>query len=256
MGAAYLPHPEKVATGGEDAHYTSECKRLVAVADGVGGWKDMGVDSGLFSRELMELVGNYVSETSDVDPYAVMEHAYKNVEAIGTSTICVLSVQKGKLTGCNLGDSGFAVFRRGGEPGDASEEYKIVFRTDDQTHFFNCPFQIGTNSNDGPEKADQVELDVASGDVVVAATDGIFDNLFDEDVERELNNALGKDAGHGEEGTEALLQEAANEICVLSQVYGLDPNRHGPFSHSAKSFGYEYSGGKIDDSTVVVAFVV
>ena len=98
-----------------------------------------------------------------------------------------------------------------GRPGDASEEYKIVFRTDDQTHFFNCPFQIGTNSNDGPEKADQVELDVASGDVVVAATDGVFDNLFDEDVERELNNALGKDAGHGEEGTEALLQEAVNQ---------------------------------------------
>ena len=35
-GVSVIPHPEKEAKGGEDANYVS--KRIIAVADGVGGW--------------------------------------------------------------------------------------------------------------------------------------------------------------------------------------------------------------------------
>lgn len=35
-GVSNKPHPDKESTGGEDAFYVSE--RVVAVADGVGGW--------------------------------------------------------------------------------------------------------------------------------------------------------------------------------------------------------------------------
>jgi protein phosphatase PTC7 len=31
-----IPHPEKKDKGGEDAYYVSD--RVIAVADGVGGW--------------------------------------------------------------------------------------------------------------------------------------------------------------------------------------------------------------------------
>lgn len=31
-----IPHPDKVAKGGEDAYFTNE--KLISVADGVGGW--------------------------------------------------------------------------------------------------------------------------------------------------------------------------------------------------------------------------
>ena len=34
-----IPHPDKVAKGGEDALFTH--KNLIAVADGVGGWADV-----------------------------------------------------------------------------------------------------------------------------------------------------------------------------------------------------------------------
>lgn len=47
-GVSCKPHDEKVHKGGEDAWTASE--RLIAVADGVGGWADRGVDSGIFSR--------------------------------------------------------------------------------------------------------------------------------------------------------------------------------------------------------------
>lgn len=38
----------------------------------------------------------------------------------------------------NLGDSGLIIFRDG----------NIVFKTVEQQHYFNCPYQLGTDSND------------------------------------------------------------------------------------------------------------
>lgn len=37
-GAAMLPHPEKMARGGEDAYFIASHQAAVGVADGVGGW--------------------------------------------------------------------------------------------------------------------------------------------------------------------------------------------------------------------------
>ena len=45
-----IPKDAKLKTGGEDSADTSDA--VIAVADGVGGWEELGIDSGLFSREL------------------------------------------------------------------------------------------------------------------------------------------------------------------------------------------------------------
>lgn len=37
-GAFVLPHPDKMAKGGEDWFFISDSKRAMGVADGVGGW--------------------------------------------------------------------------------------------------------------------------------------------------------------------------------------------------------------------------
>ncbi len=37
-GAYVLPHPDKVAKGGEDWYFIANNRRAVGVADGVGGW--------------------------------------------------------------------------------------------------------------------------------------------------------------------------------------------------------------------------
>ena len=44
------PHDDKVHKGGEDAYCITDT--LIAVADGVGGWADRGIDPGLFSKQL------------------------------------------------------------------------------------------------------------------------------------------------------------------------------------------------------------
>jgi protein phosphatase PTC7 len=50
-----IPHPDKVAKGGEDAYYTHP--KIIAVADGVGGWASYGVDPGKYSKQYCKNVG-------------------------------------------------------------------------------------------------------------------------------------------------------------------------------------------------------
>ena len=52
MGAAMLPHPEKLSTAGEDAFFlTRQGCGAMGVADGVGGWaEEDGVSAGDYAR--------------------------------------------------------------------------------------------------------------------------------------------------------------------------------------------------------------
>ena len=50
-GTCNIPHITKIDKGGEDAWIAAE--NLLVVADGVGGWIQHGVDSGLFSKSLV-----------------------------------------------------------------------------------------------------------------------------------------------------------------------------------------------------------
>lgn len=63
---------------------------------------------------------------------------------------------------------------------------EVLYRTEEQQHDFNFPKQLGTNSDDYPEHSDVKVLDVEIGDIVLLATDGLFDNVFDEDIIRVL----------------------------------------------------------------------
>lgn len=44
--------------GGEDAVFVS--KNVLVVADGVGSWKDWGVDPGIYSKKLIENVSDLI----------------------------------------------------------------------------------------------------------------------------------------------------------------------------------------------------
>lgn len=50
--ACRLPLPLQEQKGGEDACFIAD--HCIGVADGVGGWAEIGVDPGLYSRQLME----------------------------------------------------------------------------------------------------------------------------------------------------------------------------------------------------------
>lgn len=95
-GSCYLPHPDKEETGGEDAHFICVNEQVIGVADGVGGWADVGVNAGLYARELMSnSVVAILNEPKDsIDPARVLTRAHSATKAKGSSTACIICLKE------------------------------------------------------------------------------------------------------------------------------------------------------------------
>ncbi|CAB1318414.1 unnamed protein product [Coregonus sp. 'balchen'] len=190
------------------------------VADGVGGWRDYGVDPSQFSATLMRTWSS-------------------------TACIVVLDRQSHQLHTCNLGDSGFLVVR-GGE---------VVHRSDEQQHYFNTPFQLsiappgaeGVVLSDSPEAADSSSFDVQLGDIILTASDGLFDNMPDYMILQELKKL--KSANYDS------IQQTAQSIAKQAHELAYDPNYMSPFAQFACDNGLNVRGGKPDDITVLLSIV-
>ncbi|KAG0377553.1 hypothetical protein BGX24_005885 [Mortierella sp. AD032] len=119
----------------------------------------------------------------NVNPVQILQKSYeqsardaKKEGLIGSSTACLAILRDDELRIANLGDCGVSIIRRN----------EFIFRTEEQQHSFNYPYQLGTGSTDSPTDAQVFTVKVESGDIVVMGTDGIFDNLFDEDILEEV----------------------------------------------------------------------
>ncbi|CAI5964210.1 unnamed protein product [Closterium sp. NIES-65] len=212
--------------------------RRAGVADGVGGWAEIGVDAGLYARELMAHVQRAVADEpkGGADPMRVLERAHSSTASYGSSTACVAVLQADQLQAANLGDSGFLIIRHG----------HAIFKSPSQQHDFNFPFQLGSEGGDSPLSADVYSLPVAPGDVVVMGTDGLFDNVFDNEVSSLVSHALLRGLSP---------QSTAEHLAALARDRALDRFRLSPFARAAQEAGYRYIGGKLDDITVVVSYV-
>ncbi|CAN8264080.1 unnamed protein product [Cochlearia groenlandica] len=242
-GSCYLPHPEKESTGGEDAHFICDEEQAIGVADGVGGWAEVGVDAGLFSRELMSYSVSAIREhpkSSSVDPLMVLEKAHSQTTAKGSSTAVIIALTDKGLHAINLGDSGFTVVRDG----------TTVFQSPVQQHGFNFTYQLesGNSGNNGdmPNSGQVFMIDVQSGDVIVAGTDGVYDNLYNEDIISVVVSSVR--AGLDPKAT-------AKKIAELARERAVDRKRQSPFAAAAQEAGFRYFGGKLDDITAVVSYV-
>lgn len=237
VGVSCIPHPAKVAKGGEDAYFLSTDMKVIGVADGVGGWGDIGVDPALYSRSLMEGAKLSVENPMNPrDPVEVMEEGYQYSAYVqGSSTCCVLVMDGTHLYAANLGDSGFMVVRG----------LEIIYRTKEQQHSFNFPYQIGTGSADKPQHAQRISIEVQPDDLIILGTDGLWDNLFDDDIIDILASAPSDPA------------TIAQLIARQAHIVANDKDIISPFSKSARSNGYPLAtGGKLDDITVLCARVV
>ena len=145
------PHPAKRDKGGEDAATYNES--FIALADGVGGWADSGVDPANYSRQLCKNIEGLIKFDGGVkymcNPRQLCVEAAELTTTMGSSTCVIASMDKEApvLYTSNLGDSGYLIIRKEGR-GLVS-----LFRSTEQTHGFNFPFQIGTGGDD-PAKAD------------------------------------------------------------------------------------------------------
>ena len=200
-----LPHDDKVDKGGEDAFTVS--KTLIAVADGVGGWARRGVDPGLFSKQLTkDIQAIYNEKGSSLSLKEILVEAVKMNTNKGSSTAVLASlVEPNLMKTTNLGDSGYVIYSASllaeeeENSTESSKEKKDkemragdvkltkTFRSEEQQYRFNFPYQCGTGC-ELPYKAFDNQHEVRPGrDFVIMGTDGLFDNLYDHDIEKCLH---------------------------------------------------------------------
>ncbi|CAD6215854.1 GSCOCG00000670001-RA-CDS [Cotesia congregata] len=242
---------------GDDAWFTAKFKALevIGVADGVGGWRHYGIDPGEFSSYLMKTCERLVSLGKFVphEPAGLLAKSYyellENKQSIlGSSTACVIVLNKetSSIYAANIGDSGFVIVRKG----------KVVHRSSEQQHYFNTPFQLSLPPpghsdlvlRDSPESADTSTFGVEDGDVILLATDGVFDNVPDQLLVTEMRKVEG-------ERDPTKIQGVANTIAWMARSLAFDGNFLSPFAQSARQNGIEAIGGKPDDITVLLATI-
>ncbi|KAH9946568.1 hypothetical protein B0H21DRAFT_822635 [Amylocystis lapponica] len=157
---------------------------------------------------------------------------------------------------------------------------QIVWRTEEMWWSFNTPVQLGPSSSTRPRHAQVFTVPVQADDILILASDGLSDNLWDEDVLDEVirfrqpyiaNGAWAQRSesavkgGFGRSTLAAMLSEAlcsrarrASERRVVdsaSQAGGSAKEDEVPFARRAHEQGKLFHGGKPDDISVLVAVV-
>jgi len=179
---ASAPHPDKVQSGGEDACmvYVDEVSRVcaMAVADGVSGWVDKGVDAAAYSKVLVTEAYDAYAGDAAMSPQAAMARAQAAAAVPGSATFVLAAMRDGStLDVANVGDAGVRVVRDG----------RVVMASEPQQHQFDMPFQLAcdafvTAKFDSAADADVLTCECKEGDWVLLGSDGLFDNLFDEEL--------------------------------------------------------------------------
>lgn len=149
----------------------------------------------------------------------------------------------------NLGDSQVMVIR----PGSG----ELVFKTAEQWHWFDCPRQLGTNSPDTPtQNAVLDKVSIEEGDVVLAMSDGVIDNLWSHEIVDNVNSSLkrwgsgeGRGRGRarrpGDVGDEGAMGYVASELMQAAKTIAQDPFAESPFMEHAIEEGLPSEGGEL-----------
>ncbi|KAJ3119699.1 hypothetical protein HK098_005220 [Nowakowskiella sp. JEL0407] len=249
---------------GEDAYFAESDS--LGVADGVGGWNQYrGANPALYSRKLMHYINSRIAKLSD---YSSIDYSTDSTDSnlnlrkilkvscqevasdhrlVGSTTILFAVLRDEDIHIANLGDCGLMLIRGGRE---------IVFRTEEQQHSFNFPYQLGTGSSDSPLDAQVYKVKVKHGDIVVLGTDGFFDNVFDDEV-LDIVRKVSPNFGESDNISMDLPQRISDALLKRAREVAEDTRAPtSPFQARAIEEGLYYQGGKLDDITVVVGVIV
>jgi protein phosphatase PTC7 len=227
----------------------------LGVADGVGGWGESGGDSSKVSVGMLEEMKTLVNGTklplSEIANLAFARMAASQVHIKGSTTLCtaIFDHEKGRLDISNVGDSGAYVIRAG----------RVVFKTQLGLVAFNAPHQVGFDHEGKPygsirQMETRHSMMMQPGDIILLATDGVLDNLYDQEIIGMVLAMVGPVAdgtikqkiSHGVEWDRAFqerLKSAATTLAWHSWARSVEQHWKSPFAAGAHAVGYQYSGG-------------
>lgn len=127
-------------------------------------------------------------------------------------------------------------------------------------HSFNYPVQLGPKSSSTPRaSAKRFDLQVQENDIVVLASDGMGDNLWDEDVLDEVARFTKGGAGGDESArrrqAQGLSEALASRARRVSEYSDDDAIDEIPFGRHAKEEGIRFVGGKPDGMLTLLFFL-
>jgi protein phosphatase PTC7 len=238
VGGFVLAAPQKMIWGGEDAIFTK--KRTFGVFDGVSGAEKLG-GLPLYSKMLAQICDERVAadqilSIQDMQKLLADGIEICNQKATGATTALLASIgPDGFLRVLNIGDAGVVVVR-----GD-----KVVARSKEISHFYECPYQFSQISPDRPRDGTKLNCELVKGDLLVAGSDGIFDNLSDDVLVEVVRSASSKSAS-----------VMAKTIGEKARKVSQNPRAETPYALAAKKQrNPDYAdglGGKVDDISCVV----
>jgi len=210
-------------------------------------------------------------------------HMTTSDKIVGSSTICLATIDNklNQLSYSNLGDCGLMVLRHidsetAGYMRDRNvprhlrnNDLRIAYLSQQQLRSFNLPYQLGFSNIpehpgafENPMDADTASIPVLPGDIVLLATDGLFDNLDLNEIVAEISawenkyiKSNGIDLSLPHPKADEYLNLLAKDLCLKARTLSLDTKRDSPFALLAKENDIMWGGGMPDDTSIVVARV-
>eukprot|EP00928_Gymnodinium_smaydae_P087472 TRINITY_DN71733_c0_g1_i1.p1 TRINITY_DN71733_c0_g1~~TRINITY_DN71733_c0_g1_i1.p1 ORF type:complete len:399 (-),score=78.67 TRINITY_DN71733_c0_g1_i1:94-1290(-) len=278
--AYQMTHPEKARKGHQDADATLASPMMLGVADGVSQVEEYGIDPSVLPHELLGYCEGLAASqlipgaTRDEDvyrgPVQLLRRAFESTESLG-STTCLLALldNSTKIHGklhpmvavITVGDCELLLLRR--FPGRV-DPLQASFHTEMQRldGHVQTPLQLArVDARIDPEFTDDLTVEVIErgsavhcisayeGDIVVMGSDGVFDNLFIDEVVSMCNSMLPPRRGKFVPTNPELLAQLAQRL-VEEAHSKATPNGAG---RRETPIG---KGGKVDDTACVVAEIV
>jgi len=270
-------HPRKVRPGVKDADSTLASPMLVGVADGVSQIEEFGIDSSALPNELLNAVEALAvsqlmpgQETDEyLGPISMVRDAYESTESMGSTTVLTAVMDNSTkihsklhpmIAVLSIGDCELMVLRR------MEGHLKTVFHTDMQRIDGNAqsPLQLArVDKTVDPLFDESMAIEVIErgsavhcvsafeGDIVVLGSDGVFDNLFLDEIVALCEHHL-RTPYKGEKFVptdRTVLGNIAQSIVEQSHAKTLPGANGYPDTPIGK-------GGKCDDTSCVVGEVV
>ncbi|KAK6149103.1 hypothetical protein DH2020_016628 [Rehmannia glutinosa] len=213
----YIPKDNPKRPRGDDAHFISAEEQTIGVADGIGGWIKSGIDGGEYARQLMFNSTNKRNAANTI-LHRLHHHTFRR-----------------QVIRCE----------RRGQWISSHQKRRRFIPIPKQQRTFNCPYQLGT-TKDNPSVAEEIEVEVEAGDIVVVGTDGLFDNMHASEILEIVRRGT-------TEGRKDSLMEQCCNMANLALYNSFDRYTDTPYSIASRMAGKYHKGGKVDDITVIIA---
>jgi len=260
-------HPAKTNTGIVNADAVEEGFTHLGICDGVSGVHHLGIPPDELPWELLQscrarlqLPTAHPEAEAEDRPWitGLIQDAYDGTQAFGATTLLLAVLRGSDLISANIGDCALLVLR----PQSVQPlQLRIIFKTEPGRYDARRPVQVqrlhgfsDENARDVIRKASVSTTPVRHGDILVLGSDGLFDNLRDEEIQRVVERRCG--GTNGSVPHRGQLQQAAGAL-VDAAISSVNVDSTGARHMDPWQVpGNDVPANNADDTTALVAVLV